>query len=1025
MKCQRCFVENPDDTKYCGHCGALLSAVEGFSETRTLIQKARPEIVGGKYRILEEIGRGGMGVVYKAEDLKLQRTVALKFLSPALTENPEAKLRFTQEARAAAALDHPNICTVYEVDDAGNELYIAMGFVEGQTLKNKMETGPLAVAEAVETAIRIAEALKEAHGRDIVHRDIKPSNIIIDTRGQTKVMDFGLAKVSGQAHLTREGAVLGTLAFMSPEQARGDNVDHRTDIWSLGVVLYEMLGGKLPFEAENEASALYAIVHEAPIPLRRLRKEIPVEVEKIVARAMAKSPKARYQSAAEMLEDLRHFQKSLRPDEAGIKNLKSFLSWVRQPVIILPMIGIIAVLGVLAAREARTTAKKRWARNRVIPEIVRLAGERNNLEAFKQAREIASVIPDDRLFRSLWDQITETYPIQTVPENAKVYVKDLRNIDADWIRLDITEKGILRPKVDPAGWMCLWKVEKEGYESAEFMGWPYIMTPVLAEQGSIPEGMVSVRSGISPIFDAVQLRLYNYETPDSVKIEDFLLDRHEVTNREYKRFIDAGGYQKPEFWKHGFVKDGRTLSRDEAFKLLTDKTGRPGPATWEFGTCQEGHDEYPVGGISWYEAAAYAEFAGKALPSVFHWDKASSIFFSGEVISGSNFGSGGPSPRGSHRKSIGIWGTYDMAGNVREWCQNAVEGEDLKFALGAAWNDPPYFFLEPDPRPPIDRSPGNGFRCAKILKEDAREEHLGRPLRRIRPPDWKGEKPLSDEEFNTWMGFLSYAPAPLEATTELIGEDSLYWRMEKISFNAAYDEERMSAFLFIPRISAPPYQTVVIWPGADALFIPNSQDASSLYPQWWDHLIRDGRAVLFPIYKGTYDRGGGTSGLSGFDLKATLELIFDGNTVIKHMKDLMRSIDFLSSRADLDKEKIGFWGFSWGAHMGPMACAIEKRIKTGILVSGSLWSREEFGTSHLGWSQRCRTPMLMISGEYDSTYRFEDRQKPYFQALGAPPADKKHIILPDGHVLTSHWKDVIRESLAWLDKYLGPVKKRS
>jgi len=224
------------------------------------------------YRILEKFGGGGTGVVYKAEDIKLKRPVALKFLLPELTRDPEAKERFIHEAQAASALDHPNICTIYEINETEDEqMFIAMAYYEGETLEQKIEYGPLKLEEAIDIAIQVTEGLQEAHKKGIVHRDIKSANITVVTRGQVKIMDFGLAKLAGQAKLTEAGTTLGTAAYMSPEQTRGGEVDHRTDIWSLGVVLYEMVTGQLPFKGKYEQAVMYSILNEDPEAITALR----------------------------------------------------------------------------------------------------------------------------------------------------------------------------------------------------------------------------------------------------------------------------------------------------------------------------------------------------------------------------------------------------------------------------------------------------------------------------------------------------------------------------------------------------------------------------------------------------------------------------------------------------------------------------------------------------------------------------------------------------------------------------------
>ena len=258
------------------------------------------------YKILEKLGEGGMGVVYRAEDTRLKRTVALKFLPPALTADPESKERFIHEAQAASSLQHNNICNVHDIDETPDgQLFIVMDFYEGETLKKKIEHGPLKIDEAADIAIQVAQGLTKAHECGIVHRDIKPANILITSEGVAKIVDFGLAKLSGRTMLTKTGSTLGTAAYMSPEQARGEPADQRTDIWSMGVVLYEMISGKRPFDAEYQNALMYSIVNAEPEPITGLRTGVPMELERILRKCLAKDPKDRYQHADEPMVDLR------------------------------------------------------------------------------------------------------------------------------------------------------------------------------------------------------------------------------------------------------------------------------------------------------------------------------------------------------------------------------------------------------------------------------------------------------------------------------------------------------------------------------------------------------------------------------------------------------------------------------------------------------------------------------------------------------------------------------------------------
>ena len=261
------------------------------------------------YEITEKLGEGGMGVVYKALDTKLKRPVALKFLRADVVEDAEAKERFLREAQAAAALDHPNICTVFEIDEAEGQTFLAMAFVAGRTVQDKISDRPLKLDEVIDIATQTAEGLKAAHSQGVVHRDIKPANLMLTEEGQVKIMDFGLAQLAEQSRLTKTATILGTPAYMSPEQTRRKPTDRRTDVWSLGVVIYEMVTGRLPFAGERQEAVLYAIGNEDPEPITALRAGLPIELDFIVGKALARDAADRYQQVEEMIVDLRALER--------------------------------------------------------------------------------------------------------------------------------------------------------------------------------------------------------------------------------------------------------------------------------------------------------------------------------------------------------------------------------------------------------------------------------------------------------------------------------------------------------------------------------------------------------------------------------------------------------------------------------------------------------------------------------------------------------------------------------------------
>jgi dienelactone hydrolase/predicted Ser/Thr protein kinase len=972
-----------------------------------------------KYKIIEVLGRGGMGVVYKAEDTKLDRSVALKFLPQELIQDEEVRERFVLEAQTAAGLSHTNICTIHEIDEQEGKLFISMEYVEGQTLKERIDRGPLKTEEVLNIAIQVAEGLEEAHKKDIIHRDIKSANIMVTDKGQAKVMDFGLAKVKGGTLLTREGTTLGTVAYMSPEQAKCQEVDHRSDIWSLGVVMYEMLTGQLPFRGDREASILYSVVHEEPIPLKSIKRGLPPELQQIINRALKKNPESRYSSATDILKDLRKYQDILQAEELGAFNLRTFLSRIRKPQIAIPAVAAVFLIALIAVWFFSRQANIRWAREEALPEVERLieTNWRDFTDAYKLAAEAEKFIPNDPRLTELLSGCSLYINVTTEPPGADVYMKEYDSPENEWEFLGVSPIEKLRL---PIG-IFRWKIEKDGYETvqAAFSSWdinilakdsiiPNSLVRVLDKKGSVPAGMVRVQGAQTPLGN----------------LDDFYIDKYEITNKQYKEFIDSGGYTNKEYWEHEFIKDGRILTWEEAMAGFVDQTDRPGPSNWQAGYYPEGQEEYPVSGISWYEAAAYAKFCGKTLPTGHHWGLARGEYTSliiwpqlgGFAIFApfSNFGGKGPVAVGS-LPGITSYGAYDMAGNVREWCWNETSGG--KLIRGGAWNDNPYRFTELAGAPSFDRSSHNGFRCALYPDAEKIPESAFAMMTYGEAVDFYKEKPVSDAVFQAYKEQFSYDKTDLNERTERRDEGSEDWIYERITIDAAYGNERIIANLFLPKNMPPPYQTVIYFPGSASLFQASSEDLENYYefPVFLSFLVKNGRAVVYPVYKGTFERR-----------EEALIPVYMGdnsyaytNFLIQVVKDLMRSIDYLETRQDIDMNKIAYYGMSWGGAMGAITPAVEERLETAIILGGGLVGRGRPEANQINYVTRVKIPTLMLHGKYDTIYPYETSIKPMFDLLGTPEEYKTLKLFETDHI--SPRNDFIREILAWLDKYLGPV----
>jgi dienelactone hydrolase len=507
------------------------------------------------------------------------------------------------------------------------------------------------------------------------------------------------------------------------------------------------------------------------------------------------------------------------------------------------------------------------------------------------------------------------------------------------------------------------------------------------------------------------------------RLGDFFIGRYEVTNREYKKFMDDGGYQKQRYWKYPFMKDDRKLTWEEALRVLVDQTGRPGPATWTGGDYPEGQGDYPVSGVSWYEAAAYSEWVGKSLPTSIHWDVARGgltpmiqwpqLGGFGIFAPFTNFGGKGPVKVGS-LPGVTAYGAYDMAGNVREWCWN--ETKDGRVIRGGSWQDNTYEFGNERQAPPMDRSPRNGFRLALYQDTGA----LPRAAFGLRTPDfgvdYRSKKPVSDAIFQEYREQFAYDQGELNPKVESRKENSEGWIHEIVSFNAAYGKERILAHLFLPSNSQPPFQTVIYFPGAASTWTPSSEGLENYYEftMFLSYIVRNGRAVVYPIYKGTFERGGPNYLTIMPNTYAATELL------VQEVKDLRRSIDYIQTRTDIDSKKIAYMGMSWGAELGAIIPAVEDRFTASVLLAGGLNGLGRPEACDVNYVSRVRTPTLMLNGKYDVLSPPETSSMPMFDLLGTPSENKRQIFYETDHIPPR--VEYIKETLAWLDKYLGPVK---
>jgi eukaryotic-like serine/threonine-protein kinase len=940
----------------------------------------------GSYTIACRIGAGGMGEVWRARDDRLGRDVAIKLLLPHATTVAERLRAFEREARAVGTLNHPNVLTVHDVGEHHGAPFLVTECLEGQSLRARLRSGTVAVDATLDIAAQVARGLGAAHARGIVHRDLKPENIFLASDGRVKILDFGLASLHDAAPAAPRDAArslaAGTAGYMAPEQVRGASVDHRADIFAFGAVVYEMLVGRPPYQAASVLGTLEAVLTTVPPDLLQAAPAIPPRLSAIVHRCLEQSPAARFATIGELSVDLDAAARALSPPPPGL------LATLRRPRTAAVLLAMVLAIAVGGWRSRAHASRVRWARTIAAPEIQRLADDSDYSPAFLLARQALDILPDDPQLRQLWLEVSVPASISSDPPGADVAFTPYRSASTDWFPLGRTPfTGVRVPRTP-----IHVRISKAGFQTIEgSFALPaprYRLDPLDA----VPPGMVRVVGGRDPVRVGL-----------ASGIGDYWIDRFEITNQQFKAFVEAGGYSRREYWREPFTDGDRTMAWEEAAPRFRDATGQPGPATWRSGTFPSGEAGFPVGGVSWYEATAYAAYAGKSLPTIHHWFGAARLERFADILTASNFAGRGSSAVGRYR-GLGPFGTYDMAGNVKEWC--STQTSTRRFIAGGAWNEPQYTFAEYDAREPFERTPSDGFRLVKYDSE--LPALLAAPVEIAALTDGSRRKPVGEDIFEVYRRQYAYDKAPVNAVVEEAGQtDSSV--TQRVTFDAADGAERVRAYLFLPKHVAPPYQTVVFFPPSDAFQLASSRDMSLT---WMHVIVGSGRAFLYPIYKGTYERRG--RGEAGPNAERDLRIAWS--------RDLGRALDYLETRSDIDSRRVGFYGVSAGAEAGVILVALEPRLKTAVFQGNGLTDGMMPEIDTINYAPRIRIPVLLLDGRYDfDAPREKQSHDPLFDLLGSPADRKQHTILEAGHALPM--ANAAREILPWLDRYLGPVSR--
>ena len=654
-----------------------------------------------------------------------------------------------------------------------------------------------------------------------------------------------------------------------------------------------------------------------------------------------------------------------------------------------------------------------WVNNFMLPQVSKFLAEDDNVSAWLISNQIDSFAPFFSTISSEGDEISVDSEINVMQDGVNISWKAYES-ENNWRYLGKSPLGKVRL---PKGIIQL-KLEKEGYETAFFsisnptmrlnnfpIYLPWSLEPInLQPVGSIPNGMVYVQGG-----NFVPGLTGN--NTDPIYLHPFYIDKTEVTNKEFKKFIDSGGYENKQYWvEMEFINDGVSLNWEEAKKLMIDSTGVQGPAGWEVGMYLDGKDDFPVTGISWYEALAYARYKGNILPPMFHWAKAAyppdeiGSPIAPRLLKFSNFSQESLKEVG---QGSGAYGTYDMAGNAREWGWNIFGGRGL--TLGGAYDEPTYLASQTSPLPRMDRSLRNGFRTARLINPRDLNPY-GDPIQTQAPRDLSYYKPMSDEVFGVYSRNHEVRNTNTEVEEIYIDESHPLWIKERVRIEAGYNSEKMDILIFRPKNSFGPSDAVIFHPGANYYTTPPEIDEVNPGEFGLDFLIKSGKTLVWPAWKGSLNRLPESRSGSPEDT-----LIYFRGLNIAWVSDTSKTLDYLESRADINPSNFFYMGMSFGALFNTHTLLFEDRYNAAILYVGGVFPTYPPLSDGINHMPRIKTPFLMLNGEQD--YLVPKSSAMFFYgSTGTPENDKKIIFYDSGHWPLPR-NQMIKETLSFIDKY--------
>ena len=668
--------------------------------------------LGDAFRVEEELPAGGMSRIFLATEQSLNRRVVVKVLPPNMTSEVSSA-RFRQEMELLARLQHPHILPILTSGTRAELLYYVMPFVAGESLRHRLsEHGQLPVTDALRILTEVADALGYAHSLGVLHRDIKPENILLEGR-HAVLADFGVARALVDARtggrLTATGVAVGTPGYMSPEQVSGDVIDARADLYALAVVGYEMMSGKPPFEGPTAQAILTAHLVTPPLPLTEIRPEVPAHVSRAISQALSKQPEDRFPTAQEFADALGRDHREVPAPPVRPRRTVWYLG---AGAVLLAAVA----WGVLGPRGTAIPAG-------VLSDI-RVAADSGRLDAIAALLDSAGAEISHRGLRTVASRVAGSLQVSSTPPGAEVAIaratplagfatRSFRPIGTSPIAATALVAGEYAVRMTRGGFAPSYFVTRIG------PGGEQAVQVALEPPDSALGAVVRISAGRSPV--------------DGSTVPEFLLTQFEVTNEQFQRFVSAGGYSDLSHWSATMVIGDRSVPAADALGRFVDRSGLPGPRTWEGGKYPAGRGDHPVTGVSWYEASAYARWAGGVLPSGHQWWRAAygdslSIYPWGNDAADAQYRANlegvEATPVGSYPLGVSRFGAMDLAGNVREWLADAVPGGARYLAAGGSWQDPVYMadLAHAEGFPPSYASGTIGFRVARPVSTSGRNQ---------------------------------------------------------------------------------------------------------------------------------------------------------------------------------------------------------------------------------------------------------------------------------------------------------------